>query len=65
MQHPDINALDSIVEYAFDAVIITEARRDAGAYLMGYYDSVRPHQYLEGKTPAETEKSLNELSKIA
>ncbi|MFI9653072.1 IS3 family transposase [Guyparkeria sp. GHLCS8-2] len=44
---------------------ITAARRDAGAYLMGYYDSVRPHQYLEGKTPAETEKSLNELSKIA
>ena len=44
---------------------ITEARRDAGAYLMGYYDSVRPHQYLNGKTPAETEKSLNELSKIA
>ena len=44
---------------------ITAARRDAGAYLMGYYDSVRPHQYLDGKTPAETEKSLNELSKIA
>ena len=44
---------------------ITAARRDAGAYLMGYYDLVRPHQYLDGKTPAETEKSLNELSKIA
>lgn len=44
---------------------IADARRDAGAYLMGYYDSVRPHQYLHGKTPAATEKSLNQLSKIA
>ncbi len=44
---------------------IADARQDAGAYLMSYYDSVRPHQYLDGKTPAATEKSLNQLSKIA
>lgn len=44
---------------------IADAGRDAGSYLMGYYDSIRPHQYLDGKTPAATEKSLNQLSKIA
>lgn len=44
---------------------ITAARRDAGAYLMGYDDSLSPHQYPDGKMPAETEESLNELSRIA
>ena len=44
---------------------ISAARRDAGAYLMGYYDSVRPHQYLDGDTPAMAEEKLNSLSKIA
>ena len=44
---------------------ITAARQEAGTCLMGYHDPVRPHQYLEGKTPAESEKSLNGLSKIA
>ncbi len=44
---------------------ISAARRDAGSYLMGYYDSVRPHQYLDGDTPAMAEEKLNSLSKIA
>lgn len=44
---------------------IADAGRDAGSYLMGYCDSIRPHQYVDGKTPAATEKSLNQLSKIA
>ena len=43
---------------------ITEARRDAEAHRMSNHGWVHPHQYLEGKTPTDAEKSLNELSKI-
>lgn len=52
---------------AITLVTCSKSRNWAGAdaHRMGYYDSGRPHQFLGGKTPGVTEKTLNSPSKIS
>lgn len=42
----------------------TEAERDVGQYLMGYYNCSRPHQFNDGLPPAKEEEKLKSVSKI-
>ena len=44
---------------------LSEAKRDIGDYLMGYYNCQRPHQHNDGLPPAESEKKLKLLSGIS
>ncbi|GGY12594.1 transposase [Litchfieldella qijiaojingensis] len=44
---------------------LTEARRDIGSYLMGYYNWQRPHTVNGGMPPAVAEEKLTTLSGIS
>lgn len=41
-----------------------EANKDIGAYLMGYYNCVRPHRWNDGLPPVTAEKKLKSVSEI-
>lgn len=41
---------------------LEEARKDIGAYLMGYYNCVRPHQWNGGLPPVSAEEKLKSVS---
>jgi putative transposase len=43
---------------------LQEARKDIGAYLMGYYNCVRPHQWNDGLSPVNAEEKLKSVSNI-
>ena len=43
---------------------MTQARKDIGLYLMGYYNWQRPHTANDGLAPAIAEEKLNLLSGI-
>lgn len=46
-------------------MVLTEAKRDIGYYLMDYYNWKRPHQYNAGLPPAKAEEKLKLLSGIS
>ena len=43
---------------------ITEARKDIGAYLMGYYNRMRPHKWNGGLSPVAAEEKLKSVSEV-
>ncbi len=43
----------------------TEARKDIGAYLMGYYNRVRPHKWNGGLSPVAAEEKLKSVSEVS
>ena len=46
-------------------MVLAEAKRDIGYYLMDYYNWQRPHQYNAGLSPAKAEEKLKSLSGIS
>jgi putative transposase len=46
-------------------MMLAEAKRDIGYYLMDYYNWQRPHQYNVGLPPAKAEEKLKSLSGIS
>ncbi len=43
----------------------TEARKDIGAYLMGYYNRIRPHKWNGGLSPVAAEEKLKSVSEVS
>ena len=44
---------------------LTAARKDISSYLMGYYNTVRPHAFNGGIAPALAEEKLKTVSGIS
>ncbi len=44
---------------------IAKARKDIGAYLMGYYNRIRPHSRNSGLSPVAAEEKLKSVSEVS